>query len=78
VMESCSRLGLMPTLIGNGIALEQYPESGAQAMRGSQVTVRFGRPGEFVPASVKYPAVVSSTAGSKPAAPQAPAAGERN
>ena len=32
VMEYCLRLGLVPMLIGNGVALEQYPESGAQVM----------------------------------------------
>jgi membrane peptidoglycan carboxypeptidase len=45
VTELCSKLGLAPTLIGTGIALEQFPEPGAQVVRGTQVTVRFGRPG---------------------------------
>ena len=51
VTEKCSRLGLMPSLIGNGVALEQFPPAGAQVLRGSRVTVRFGRPGEVVPVS---------------------------
>ena len=51
VTEECSRLGLMPSLIGNGVALEQFPAAGAQVLRGSRVTVRFGRPGEVVPVS---------------------------
>jgi PAS domain S-box-containing protein len=40
-------LGLAPALIGTGIALEQFPEPGTQVLRGSQVTVRFGRPSEL-------------------------------
>src|SRR6202050_1600900 len=51
VTEECSRLGLMPSLIGSGVALEQYPAAGAQVLRGSRVTVRFGHPGEIVPGS---------------------------
>ena len=47
VTEECSKLGLAPTLIGNGVAVEQFPEAGTQVLRGSQVTVRFGRPGEL-------------------------------
>jgi len=47
VTELCSKLGLAPALIGTGIALQQFPEAGAQVLRGSQVTVRFGRPGEL-------------------------------
>jgi cell division protein FtsI (penicillin-binding protein 3) len=53
VTELCSKLGLAPTLIGNGIALQQFPEAGAQVLRGSQVTVRFGRPGELDGASAR-------------------------
>jgi beta-lactam-binding protein with PASTA domain len=41
------RLGLVPTLIGSGIALEQSPEAGTVVMRGSRVTVRFGRSAEI-------------------------------
>lgn len=44
VTESCSHLGLIPALIGNGIALQQFPAAGTSVLRGSQVTVRFGRP----------------------------------
>jgi cell division protein FtsI (penicillin-binding protein 3) len=51
VTEQCSRLGLMPSLIGNGVAVEQFPAAGAQVLRGSRVTVRFGRRGEVVPVS---------------------------
>jgi len=47
VTEKCSKLGLAPALIGSGVAVEQFPEEGAQVLRGSQVTVRFGRPGEL-------------------------------
>jgi cell division protein FtsI (penicillin-binding protein 3) len=51
VTEECSRLGLVPSLIGSGVALEQAPAAGTLVMRGSQVTVRFGRPAEIVPVS---------------------------
>ena len=44
VTETCSRLGIVPSLIGSGVALEQFPEAGASVLRGSHVTVRFGRP----------------------------------
>jgi cell division protein FtsI/penicillin-binding protein 2 len=47
VTEACSKLGLTPVLIGTGVAVEQFPEAGEQALRGSRVTVRFGRPGEI-------------------------------
>jgi cell division protein FtsI (penicillin-binding protein 3) len=51
VTEECSRLGLVPSLIGNGVALEQSPEAGTQVLRGSRVTVRFGRAGDVAPAA---------------------------
>jgi hypothetical protein len=43
----------VPSLIGDGVALEQFPEAGTQVTRGSRVTVRFGKAGQFVPASAK-------------------------
>jgi cell division protein FtsI (penicillin-binding protein 3) len=43
VTETCSRLGLVPTLIGQGIAVEQSPQPGTPAQRGSGVTVHFGK-----------------------------------
>jgi cell division protein FtsI (penicillin-binding protein 3) len=49
VTEECSRLGLVPSLIGSGVALEQFPGAGTQVLRGSRVTVRFGRSGEIQP-----------------------------
>ncbi len=61
VIEACSRLGLAPSLIGNGVALEQFPEAGSQVERGSTVTVRLGQPGQYVPASAttKTPSAVT-------------------
>jgi cell division protein FtsI (penicillin-binding protein 3) len=53
VTEDCSRIGLIPSLIGDGVALEQFPGAGTQVTRGSRVTVRFGKAGQFVPASAK-------------------------
>ena len=43
VTETCSRLGLIPSLLGSGVALEQSPEPGTRVIRGSTLTVRFGR-----------------------------------
>ena len=43
VTESCSRLGLLPELIGSGVAVEQSPDAGTRVPRGSSITVRFGR-----------------------------------
>lgn len=53
VTEACSRLGLVPSLIGDGVALEQFPSAGTQVLRGSRVTVRFGRPGTLVSESAR-------------------------
>ncbi len=53
VVEQCSRMGLVPSLIGSGVAVEQFPAAGAQVLRGSQVTVRFGHPGEIVPVAAR-------------------------
>ena len=53
VTETCLRLGLTPSLIGSGVALEQFPAAGAQVARGSRVTVRFGRPGTLIMTSVR-------------------------
>jgi cell division protein FtsI (penicillin-binding protein 3) len=53
VTEACSRLGLTPALIGSGVALEQSVEAGTQVARGTRLTVRFGKAGRLVPASVK-------------------------
>jgi cell division protein FtsI (penicillin-binding protein 3) len=49
VTEECSRMGLSPSLIGSGIAVEQSPEAGTQVLRGSRITVRFGRAQELTP-----------------------------
>lgn len=53
VTEACSRLGLVPALIGSGVALEQSVEAGTEVLRGTRLTVRFGRAGEFVQTAAK-------------------------
>lgn len=53
VTEACSELGLLPTLIGSGVAVEQSPEAGARVPHGSRVTVRFGHAGEGVPSATR-------------------------
>jgi cell division protein FtsI (penicillin-binding protein 3) len=49
VMEQCAKVGLAPALIGNGVALQQFPTAGTEVLRGSRVTVRFGEPGDGGP-----------------------------
>jgi cell division protein FtsI (penicillin-binding protein 3) len=44
VSQQCARLGISPSLVGNGVAVEQEPVAGTTVRRGSRVTVRFGRP----------------------------------
>jgi len=53
VMEACTSLGLVPAPIGNGVAVEQVPDPGVRVPRGSRVTVRFGRAGEILPATLR-------------------------
>ncbi|SRR5579875_1944220 len=53
VMQDCARLGLIPSIIGDGIALKQFPDAGSQVPRGSRVTVLLGTPGMLVPASTR-------------------------
>ncbi|MFZ0414240.1 MAG: penicillin-binding protein [Candidatus Acidiferrales bacterium] len=43
VIEACSKLGLMPVLVGDGIALDQSPDAGTKVLPGTKVTVHFGR-----------------------------------
>ena len=52
VLEECSRLGITPNLIGNGLAMEQSPAASTVVPRGTEVTVRFGHaPAKLVPTS---------------------------
>jgi cell division protein FtsI (penicillin-binding protein 3) len=53
VTERCSELGLVPTLIGTGVAVEQSPGAGTRVVHGSRVTVRFGHAGEGVPTATR-------------------------
>ncbi|HEY0703264.1 MAG TPA: penicillin-binding protein [Candidatus Acidoferrales bacterium] len=66
VTETCSRLGLIPQLIGQGIAIEQSPAAGTPAQRGGGVTVRFGKLSADANAAPN-----SATASRKPAAKSA-------
>ncbi len=45
-----AKLGLSPTLVGSGVALDESPEAGSIVRRGARVTVRFGR---AIPADTK-------------------------
>lgn len=51
VTEACSRLGLMPILVGDGIALDQTPDAGTKVLPGTKVLVHFGSGGTGVPGS---------------------------
>jgi cell division protein FtsI (penicillin-binding protein 3) len=51
VTEICSRLGLTPVLIGNGVAVEQTPTAGGMLARGARVIVHFARAASLVPVS---------------------------
>ena len=53
VTEECERVGLVPSLIGSGMALEQFPSPGLLVPPGSRVTVRFGRPSVLLPTSAR-------------------------
>jgi cell division protein FtsI (penicillin-binding protein 3) len=54
VTETCSRLGLIPDLIGSGVAVEQTPDPGTRVQRGSGVTVRFGRAAAMLTPAVAH------------------------
>ncbi len=43
VTEACSHLGLLPILVGDGIALDQSPDAGTKVLPGTKVMVHFGR-----------------------------------
>lgn len=43
VIEACSRLGLMPVLVGDGVAVDQSPDAGTKVLPGTKVIVHFGR-----------------------------------
>jgi cell division protein FtsI (penicillin-binding protein 3) len=52
VLEECSKYGITPNLIGNGLAMEQSPAPNTVVPRGTEVTVRFGHaPAKLVPTS---------------------------
>jgi cell division protein FtsI (penicillin-binding protein 3) len=66
VTESCSRLGLLPELIGSGVAVEQTPDPGTRVPRGSSITVRFGRAAAVVSPAAVSPSAVFPMAGPAP------------
>jgi cell division protein FtsI (penicillin-binding protein 3) len=41
--EECLKMGLIPVLVGTGVATQQFPEPGATIRRGSRITVQFAR-----------------------------------
>ena len=43
VIEVCSRLGLMPILVGDGVATDQSPNAGTKVLPGTKVVVHFAR-----------------------------------
>jgi cell division protein FtsI (penicillin-binding protein 3) len=51
--EACLKMGLVPVLVGTGVATEQSPEPGATIRRGNRVTVQFSRGESFVSAAAR-------------------------
>ncbi|HKV26737.1 MAG TPA: penicillin-binding transpeptidase domain-containing protein [Candidatus Acidoferrales bacterium] len=49
VTEGCSHLGLLPILVGDGIALDQSPDAGTRVLPGTKVMVHFGRSSDVAP-----------------------------
>lgn len=43
VTEACSHVGLLPILVGDGIAIDQSPDPGTRVLPGTKVMVHFGR-----------------------------------
>ncbi len=50
---ACLKMGLIPVLVGTGIATGQSPEPGAMIRRGSRITVEFTRGASLVSAAAK-------------------------
>jgi cell division protein FtsI (penicillin-binding protein 3) len=57
VSQDCARLGIFPSLVGTGVAIEQEPVAGTTVRRGSRVTVRFGRPAPVATSRAARPIV---------------------
>jgi beta-lactam-binding protein with PASTA domain len=55
---------LIPSLLGSGVALEQSPEASTRVIRGSTVTVRFGRAAAQLPPTTQPSAQTAAAAGS--------------
>ena len=51
--EACLNLGLVPVLVGTGVASGQSPQPGAMIRRGSRITVEFTRAAGLVSAAAK-------------------------
>jgi membrane peptidoglycan carboxypeptidase len=51
--QACLKMGLIPVLVGTGVATEQSPEPGATIRRGNRVTVQFTRGANLVSAAAK-------------------------
>ena len=53
VTQECMKLGLIPVLVGTGMATEQTPEAGAAIRRGSRITVQFARSASLLSAAAR-------------------------
>ena len=51
--QECMKLGLIPVLVGSGIALDQSPEPGVMIRRGSRVTIQFARNASLISAAAR-------------------------
>lgn len=51
--EACLKMGLIPVLVGTGVAAEQSPGPGTLIPRGSRITVQFSRGASLVSAAAR-------------------------
>jgi cell division protein FtsI (penicillin-binding protein 3) len=51
--QACLKMGLVPVLVGTGVATEQAPEPGATIRRGNRITIEFTRGASLVSAAAK-------------------------
>jgi cell division protein FtsI (penicillin-binding protein 3) len=53
VTEICLKMGLAPSLVGTGVAVEQSPEPGVMIRRGGRITVQFARDATLLAAAAR-------------------------
>jgi cell division protein FtsI (penicillin-binding protein 3) len=51
--QECMKLGLIPVLVGSGIAVDQSPEPGVMIRRGTKITIQFARNASLISAAAR-------------------------